>query len=111
MTNIAESVGISDDICQQILTKNLTMHSLPQHIVTRMPNGESKGNSNREMTSDLISAVEKVFPTWRDCYWRREKVFFYLIINPKEHRRCRYHHNLPSSRNSAFKITLKGRVC
>ncbi|GFW20672.1 hypothetical protein TNCV_1048951 [Trichonephila clavipes] len=38
LQTIAESVGISSDICQWILTKDLNRHRVRQHIVPRTLN-------------------------------------------------------------------------
>ncbi|XP_035232093.1 protein GVQW3-like [Stegodyphus dumicola] len=55
---IAESVGISETTCQQILTKDLNMHRVCQHIIPRMLNVDQNG-IRMEMVEDLILAVDK----------------------------------------------------
>lgn len=55
---IAESVGISEATCQRILTKDLNMHRVCQHIVPRMLSEDQKG-IRMEMAGDLITAVDK----------------------------------------------------
>ncbi|XP_035214798.1 protein GVQW3-like [Stegodyphus dumicola] len=55
---IAESVGISEATHHRILTKDLNMHRVCQHVIPHMLNVDQKG-IRMEMPGDLISTVDK----------------------------------------------------
>ncbi|GFV13776.1 uncharacterized protein TNCV_3957911 [Trichonephila clavipes] len=57
ISKIAESVGISEATCQQILAKDLNMHRVCQHIVPRILSEDQKA-IRMELMRNLISAVD-----------------------------------------------------
>ncbi|XP_035224315.1 protein GVQW3-like [Stegodyphus dumicola] len=58
ISQIAESVGYPETTCQWILTKDLNMHRVGQHIFPLMLNIDQKG-IQREVAGDLILALDK----------------------------------------------------
>ncbi|GFT42376.1 hypothetical protein TNCV_1786631 [Trichonephila clavipes] len=57
---IVETVGITEATCHRILTKNLIMHRVCQHMVPRMLN-EDQNAIQMELVENLISAAGEDF--------------------------------------------------
>ncbi|GFW26491.1 hypothetical protein TNCV_1164271 [Trichonephila clavipes] len=55
----AESVGISSVTCQRILTKDLNMHRLSQHIVPRMLNEDQSANEVKSASQVELKNMAK----------------------------------------------------
>ncbi|GFY36205.1 hypothetical protein TNCV_4845771 [Trichonephila clavipes] len=82
---ITESVGISSATCQWILTKDLNMHRVYQHIVPRILNEDQKA-IRMEMVGDLISPIDKDPSLLGKIITGNEKKCFYATLNPRQYR-------------------------